>query len=229
MRNSLKKFHPDIPHIIIGKDKFEAAVRADPLNRLRTYALFGEPLSKEYDLVMGIDADCIVTGDLSHIIDDKTYDVGCVLNNNLVDPKLVVWDVSPDFYVNCGFMAIRGERPWSWWNKLNHGSWLPKYQFIEQDMLNIMVHYGDLNCKIFDLSNKWHGLINMGQWNKMVMRDGKLILPKTGGVCEEDKDIKIIHWAGGPSRKKMNYHVFFNKEVCKYLDYLTKDAEKPIS
>ncbi len=227
MRNSIKKFHPDIPHIIIDKEKAEPVLKADPQNKNRMYALFGEPLSKEYELVMGIDSDCIVTGDLSHIINDKSYDVGCVLNNNQVDPKLTVWDVHPSVYVNCGFMAIRGERPWKWWNRLNHAKWLTNYQFVEQDMLNIMVHYGDLNVKVFDLSNKWHGLIHYGQWDKFVMKDEKLIMPKTDGVCGDDKEIKIIHWAGGPGRKKLNYNIYFNKEVCKYLDYLT-DAKEPV-
>jgi hypothetical protein len=55
MRNSLKKFHPDIPHIIIDKAKAEPVLKMDPNNRLRMYALFGEPLSKEYELVMGLD------------------------------------------------------------------------------------------------------------------------------------------------------------------------------
>jgi len=123
--------------------------------------------------------------------------------------------------MNAGFIAIRGERPWEWWNKLNHSYWFTKYRFREQDMLNIMVHYGDMKCKIFDYSKNWHGLVHKGQWDKFVLRDDEIILPKTKDVCGEDKVIKIIHWAGG-NVPKMNYHVYFKKPVAERLDYLVK-------
>ena len=224
MRNSLQKFHPDIPHFFVGEQQVEPYLKTHKDNKYRLYALFGAQLAKEYELVIQIDNDSIVTGDLSHIIEDKSYDVGCVLNNNLIDPKLKVWDIDPSFYVNAGFVAIRGERPWAWWNKLNSGGWFSKYQFREQDMLNIMVHYGDLNCKIFDFSNSWHGLIHKGQWDKFVLKDGKVVLPKTPGVCEEDKIIKIIHWAGG-NVPKMNVWPHFKEDVAKHLTTLMEDKK----
>ncbi len=58
-----------------------------------------------------------------------------------------------------------------------------------------------------------------GQWNKFVLSGDKIILPATEGVCDEDKEIKIIHWAGG-NVLKMNYHAFFKEEVCNRLEYL---------
>lgn len=224
MSNSLKKFHPDIPHHFITDKDVEPVLKADRNNGPRLYAMFGQQLSKEYELVINIDNDSIVTGDLNHIINDKSYDIGCVLNNNLVEPNLTVWDIDPNYYVNAGFVAIRGERPWKWWNKLNMSHWFTKYRFREQDMLNIMVYYGDLNAKVFDFSNKWHGLVSKGQWDKFILKDDKIILPKIEGVCGEDKEIKIIHFAGG-STPKMNYHVHFKEPVVKRLDYLVGETK----
>lgn len=229
MQNSLKKFHPDIPHHLYGDKELGGFIKAHPDNKWRIYPTIGADLSKKYDLVIQIDNDCIVTGNLDHIINDKSYHVGGVLNNNKVDPPLVVQkrngailDVKPEYYMNAGFLAIRGERPWKWWLKLCTSYFFKDYRYVEQDMLNIMCLYGDLNVKIFDFSKNWHGLISKGQWHKMVMEGDKIILPKTKDVCGEDKEIKILHWAGG-SVPKLNYHVYFQPEVCKRLDYLVSE------
>ena len=216
MANSLKKFHKDIPHIIKPFDN---------LHNFRIYALHGKELAKEYELVINIDNDSIVTGSLDHIINDDSYELGCVLNNNLIDPRLKMWDTPDSFYLNAGFVAIRGQRPWEWWHKLNYSPHWQFYRFREQDMLNIMFHYGDLKTKIFDMSNMWHGLVHKGQWHKFILKDKQVILPKEKGVCDEDKIIKIIHWAGGQV-PKMNYWVSFTKEVAEHLDYLVKEEHE---
>lgn len=222
MTNSLNKFHPDIPHVYFGDKEVQPLVRVDQNNKYRLYAMFGMQLAKEYELVINIDNDCIVTGDLNHIINDKSYDIGGVLNNNNVDPKLMVWDIEPAYYLNAGLVAIRGERPWNWWNKQNFSPGFTKYQFREQDILNIIAYYGDLTLKVFDYSDRWHGLVSKGSWDKFVLRDDKIIMPKTEGICGEDKEIKVIHWAGGPV-PKMNYWVSFTKEVAERLDQLVHE------
>jgi hypothetical protein len=217
--NSLKKFHPDIPHFLFGQEGIDKIL--DPHKFYRMYAQFGERLSKDYDLVCNLDADSIVTGSLDHIINDESFELGGVLNNNKIDPPISLFDIPSPLYINAGFVAVRSPRVWNWWNKLNFSSNFDKHQYREQDMLNIIFHYGDFRTKIFDFSEKWHGLIHKGQWNKFVLKDGQLILPKTEGICDEDKEIKIIHWAGG-NVPKMNYHVYFTPEVVSYLDSLVK-------
>lgn len=218
MLNSLRKFHPDVDHHLFTEKEVNQI--DDPNKAYRLYALFGRMLAEDYDLVIQIDADSIVTGSLQHILDDS-YDLGCVLNNNRVDPKLSIYDVDPGLYVNAGFVAVRGKRVWDWWNKLNHSPYFDRHRFREQDMLNIMFNYGDLKSRIFDFSEYWHGLIHKGEWHKMVMRKDQLVLPKSAGVAQEDKIIKIIHWAGG-NVPKMNFHVHFTPAVVKYLEGLTK-------
>ena len=204
MKNSFRKFHPDIPFFIRPFDK---------VFNYRIYALHGKELAKEYELVVNIDNDSIVTGNLDHIFKDNSYDLGAALNNNLIDPRLQMWDTPSHFYVNCGLVAIRGQRIWEWWNKLNNSPHWQKYRFREQDMLNIIFHYGDLKTKIFDHSPAWHGLISKGRWDRIVKKDNELVMPKSVlkdyiqagyGFKEEDKTIKVIHWAGGQV-PKMNY------------------------
>ncbi len=156
MLNSLRKFHPDIPHVLIGQEELDKF--ADPQKFYRSYAIFGERLSKEYELVINIDADSIVTGDLNHIINDDSFEVGGVLNNNLIDPPLGIFNIPPAFYLNAGFLAVRSPRFWSWWAKLNYTPFFDQFQYREQDILNIIFYYGDLKTKIFDFSDKWHGL-----------------------------------------------------------------------
>src|SRR3990167_5269435 len=142
MLNSLRKFHPDIPHVLIGQEELD----------------------------INIDADSIVTGDLNHIIEDTSYEVGGVLNNNLIDPPLGIFNIPPVFYLNAGFLAVRSPRFWSWWAKVNYTPFFDQFQYREQDVLNIIFHYGDLKTKIFDFSDKWHGLISKGQTSKMILR-----------------------------------------------------------
>lgn len=223
MANSLKKFHPDIPLII---RPFEA------IHNFRVYAMNGQQLAKEYDLVINIDNDSIVTGSLDHIINDESYDVAGVLNNNLIDPRLQMWDTPSQLYINAGFVAVRGKRPWDWWANLNTSLHWDKYQFREQDMLNIMFHYGDMKVKSLDFSPMWHGLISKGRWDKLTLQGEKIVMPKEvvseyvkAGfpVVEEDKEIKVIHWAGGQT-PKMNYFVTFPKEVADRLHYLVGEA-----
>jgi len=222
--NSLKKFHPDIPHFIRPFDN---------LHNFRIYALHGMELAKEYELVINLDNDSIVTGSLDHIINDDSYDLGCVLNNNLIDPKLQIWDTPYQFYANAGFVAIRGQRIWNWWHKLNHSMHWDKYKFREQDMLNIIFHYGDVKVKMFDHSQSWHGLISKGRWDKLELKGDDIIMPKKQvdeyikdkyPFKEGDKTIKVIHWAGGQV-PKMNYWVHFTKPVAERLDYLVKETK----
>ncbi len=213
--NSLKKFHPDIPHII---KPFK------PELNFKIYAHYGRELANEYELVINLDNDSIVTGNLDHIINDDSYDIGGVMNNNLIDPRLQIWDTPNNVYINAGFVAIRGKRIWEWWHQLSNSFHSQFYQFREQDMLNIIFHYGDVKTKIFDQSNMWHGLVHKGQWSKFILKGDDIVLPKTEGVCEEDKTIKVIHWAGGQI-PKMNYWTHFPKPVAERLDYLVKEIK----
>jgi len=222
MANSLKFFHPDLPLVIFTDDDVKKV--DDPNKTFRLYAHFGKELAKSYEAVLQIDADSIVTGSLDHIFNDKSIQLACPLNNNKIDPLIVIHDIPPQVYVNAGLVFARGERFWNWWDELNHRMYFNSYRMGEQDTLNLIFHYGDIKSNLldFDCKPNWHGLVHKGQWHKFVIKDKELVLPKEDGICDEDKIIKVIHWAGG-NVPKMNFHTYFKPEVVKRLIELTSD------
>jgi hypothetical protein len=101
-----------------------------------------------------------------------------------------------------------------------------KYQFREQDLLNILVFYGDYKVKFLDASDKFHGLASKGYWPMIKMKGDKLILPTNAEwPTDGDKEICVLHWAGGNMPNKMNYRLHFKPDVVKRLDYLVSDKK----
>lgn len=223
MANSLMKFHPDLDLIIYTEKDV-----GEKINFYRATPMFAKELIKRYDVVLKIDSDSIITGNLDYIFEQE-YDFGGVINYNRTDPKtfgyVKVWDVDPFEYFNAGFVALKSKRFIDHWWSLCNGPHFNNYQYKEQDLMNIMIHYGDYKIKSFDRPDKvydyhaWHGLLSKGEWNKIIMKGDELVLPKNKEYPEEDKIIKVIHWAGGKS-EKMNYRIFFKEDVIKRLDYL---------
>ncbi len=229
MINSFHKFHPDMDVKIYNEKDV-----GDKVNYYRATPMFGRKLLKDYDLVLKLDADQIITGSLDYIFKGE-YDVGVVLNFNRVDQKtygiVTVFDIEPTAYVNCGLVAMRNKKFVEHWWRLCNSQHFMNLQYREQDLLNVMIHYGDYKINCFDFPDKvenyqaWHGLISKGEYNKMVMRDGKLILPKNEDKYPEvDKEIKVLHSAGGSNEKKVgdSYRLYFSEEVIKYIDGLIK-------
>jgi hypothetical protein len=216
MKNSLKKFHPNIPLEIIGEGRL-GEIKHPQKFYLMT-PLIANDLIDKYDLVIKIDADYIITGNLSHIIADNGYDVGTVLNNNRIHAPVTVWDIPPQLYFNAGFVAMRSKKFIRHWLRLCMSARFNNYQFREQDLLNILCHYGDYAVKCFDMFGNWHGLIGNADWAKYEVKDGKLMFG--------DIEIKGIHWAGGNIPNKMTLHNNFKPEVVEYLQNLIKDEKK---
>ena len=96
------------------------------------------------------------------------------------------------------------------------------YQYREQDLLNIMVYYGDWQTRFLDAGKNWHGLISKGFWPSCVIKDEELVLPKNEEWGNEDKVIKVIHFAGG-NVNKGNYKLLFKPEVVSWLNKLVKE------
>ncbi len=127
--NSLRKFHPDIELRVFDnpnpQDK-DFWYRAKPIIACQ---LFDEG----YEVVIGADADQIILGSLSDIIDDtEDYDVGVVLN----DPSypIRVWDIQP--IVNNGLVVLKSKAFAEHWKRLCFTPHFPNYQFREQDLLD---------------------------------------------------------------------------------------------
>lgn len=235
MKNSLKKFHPDIPLILYNAEKVKKYSDIDKSWSYRATPSIMNELKDEYDLIIQVNADQIITGPLDYVLEGN-YDMGVVYNWNRVDPKrygsVSVLDIPSYYYYNLGFIAVRSKRLIKNWKKLAYSYHFMNYRYREQDLLNIMAYYGDYKVRCFDeydpktKYSAWHGLRSKGEWHKCIMRDGKMILPASiEGYPERDKEIKILHWAAGSDGIKMNYRTYFSKECITYLDWLTGDTK----
>ncbi len=235
--NSIRKFHSEeeLPIIVYGQEQLEKI--SDPNKFYKATPLFGRELIDDYDLVLKLDSDQIITGPLNHILDIDDYDVGTVLNINRIDPTMYglvsCFNISPQIYYNCGLVAMRSKRFVDHWFRLCMSDFFNSLQYREQDLLNILCYYGDYKVRCFDRydpvykSNRWNGLIAKGEGLKMVLRESKLILPR-GKDSYPDRDVTVCayHWAGGKNEKKMNYQTSFNEDVIAYFDWLVSDSKE---
>jgi hypothetical protein len=241
MVNSLRKFHSEeeLPLITYGSDVIKTLRDENPLNNKRLSPLITRNLIKEYDTVLHLDADQIITGSLDRLIKMKDYDAAGPYNLNRIDPKrygvVKVWDIEPKDYFNLGTFAVRSEEFAEHWWSLCNSYHINNYQYHEQDIFNIVAHFG--NYKVVRL-DEWdakenygafYGLSSKGEGLRMKVVGNELILPKADdGYPLHDMVIKIIHFAGGDSAvDKFNYKIFYNDEVNKYLDNLI-DGKKEI-
>ena len=236
MSNSLKKFHPDVPLLLYDAPKIKKYIN-DPMWFYRSSPSIFYELRNEYDLMIQINVDQIVTGPLDAMLKGD-YELGLVYNYNRVDPLVYgavsVLDIPNHYYYNLGTVGVHSKRLIEHWYKLCYSYHFMNYRYREQDLVNILAYYGDYKIKCFDeydpktKDSSWWGLKSKGEWHKAIMRDGKLILPRAiDGYPERDKELKILHWAGGnsPAEKKMNYKIYFNNECTIYIDWLVSDSK----
>lgn len=229
MINSFKKFHPDVPVVIFGEKELIKTKDKEIFYKASPY--FAKQLMKDYDLVLKMDADQIVTGNLDHILHDESYDVGTVFNINRVDPPqygyVQGWGIPPNEYYNCGLVAMRSKKFITKWLDLCQSKYFYRFQFREQDLLNILCHYNDYKVKCFDHTDKvnnvynWNGLVSKGEWHSAVMKGEDMVVPRgNDNYPDHDMVLKVIHWAGGNMGEKMEYRKYFSEECIRRLDYL---------
>jgi len=234
MINSLRKFHNEefLPLILYGQKELDEI--KDEHKFYRSTPMFAKDLIDEYELVLKLDCDQIIMGNLDFIFTMKDYDVGSVFNINRVDPEkygyISVAGIHPAEYVNCGLVSMRSKKFIDHWWRLCNEPCFHRLQYKEQDLLNILMQYGDYKIRNFDVYDPifnysaWHGLVSKGEWDKAEIRGKNVVIPK-GKDNYPDMDIllKVIHWAGGGHEKRMNYKIFFQEEVISYIDYLVSD------
>ncbi len=230
LESSFKHFHPDIPFIIYGQEELDK--NPDPLKFYRATPYYARELIKEYDLVLKLDCDQLILGNLDYVFTQE-YDVGSVLNINRVDPQrygvVQGWGIIPQQYVNCGFVAMRSKEFVDHWWKLCNSEHFERMQYKEQDLLNILFYYGNYKTICFDhydaVNNysAWHGLVAKGEGVHAVIKDSKIIVPKgRDGYPDKDVELKAYHWAGGSNELKMDYQKHFTEEVIEYIDTILK-------
>lgn len=233
---SYSKFHPkDTIRLMTQKDYKEITGYSE-LNETtpEPTPAFAKHLIKDYELVVSLDSDQIILGDLNYIIDHrKEYDLGTVYNLNRIDPLLYkpceLSGISIDMYYNTGLIAFTNEELIDHYVRLSDRKMQKRFTYGDQDPFNIIAHFFGYRVKCFDDYDEknnyaaWHGLKAKGEGLKMIVKGNKVILPKDkDGYPERDTLIKVYHWAGGVHEKKHNYHLHFKDDVVKYINSLLK-------
>lgn len=229
--NSLRKFHPDLELFRINDAEIKEAKDSRIFMRAKPY-FANKFFEQGYELVIGADVDQIITGDLNRILSGN-YEVGTVLNFNRVDPNvyglITFATINPSSYYNAGFVATTSHKFVKHWLYLCYSEHFNMLQFGEQDVLNILCHYGTYDVTCFDEYDArtgysaWHGLVCKGEGLRMKVKGGELVLPaQEDGYPKQDKLIKILHNAGGAYEKPIqeSYKTQFNEDVIKYLSNL---------
>lgn len=228
MKKSLRKFHTEeeLPLIeITGKDLDERLARDPSFFYRATPVIAKELMDEGYECVIKIDADSLITASISEAWEGE-FDAKLVLNSNPREFKVfqyTVFDINPiTEYVNCGFVVVKSKEFVEHWLKLCFSPHFNNYQMREQDLLNIVVHYGNYNVDLLDNGEGLWGLSSKGYWQDVIVKDDKLVLPAQTDWFAIDKTIRVIHWAGANDPSKGNYRIKFQPEVVKYIDRLIK-------
>lgn len=231
MINSLRKFHSEkeLPVLVIGEQKLQEVLQKDPMFYYRATPIIARDLLRQgYDTIIKIDSDSVITSPVNHLWEFDA-DIGVVNNSNPREMKsypVSVWNIHPLSYVNAGLVSMKSERFINHWFNLCNSVHFDFYQMKEQDLLNIMVFYMDFKVHFLDSGNKWNGLISKQYWPQVELRDKKLILPKNDEwPAQEDKQISVIHVAGGRIPDKFNFKIHFKDDVAKYLERLISEKK----
>lgn len=223
MEASFRKFHPNDELILFGEQDIRE-VQNKQIFYFATPYFTRKLMLRGYTDICKIDADSIITGSLDSIW-EGSFDVAVVNNSNpreFAAYPVTVWDIAPLAYVNCGFVVMRSREFVDHWLDLCFSYHYQNYQMREQDLLNILVSYGNYEIKRLDEEDSFYGLASKGYWLDIEMQGDDLLLKKGTEWPDKDKYIKVIHWAGGNVADKMNYRIHFKPDVVKRLSFLTK-------
>lgn len=252
MLKSLYHFHKDWPVILYTNETDPTKLKAlpktvtvedltpyleDPFFFYRATPILAEPLLATYELVIKLDADQLILGDLSYIVETKDYDIGTVLNANRFDPQYFGWvelsriGIMPIEYFNCGLVAMRSQKFVHTWLVDCFSPQFDRMQYKEQDILNILCYFANYNIRCFDHGdgvkkyNAWHGLIAKGETPTAVLRGKEIVIPKGKGDTPYppvDMSLKILHLGGGNGAPKDNWASHFSPEVMTRIEEIIR-------
>lgn len=216
--NSFKKFHFDIELIVFRQDTINEVFKRTSVNFENAKPTFAKLLTDNYDLIVNIDADTIITARLEEILADD-YEVGSIVGySNFC--HATIENVTPEMYVQAGLVASRNKRFWDIWEEANKGAM--KYHFKENDVLNL-VWYNDIEVskmkrKIFDINKDYYGCKSLGREKEFCIEDDKL-------MCRGEQ-VFCYHNARGHYMPKLQFaELGFAPEVIEYLNKIAKKEE----
>lgn len=209
----------------------------DELFFYRQKPILMEPLLDRYELVIGFDSDQLVLGDLNPILESKDFDAGVVINYNRFDEKYFPLveigriGIPPVKYYNCGLVALRSKAFCHQWLVNCYNEEFNFMQYREQDVLNILCHFGNFNIRCFDMPDgpgnpvSWWGILGKGEWNRAIVEDNKVMVKKGEGPTPfppTNVQIRVIHWGSGNASGKCNWASICSEAMMERIYELTK-------
>jgi ADP-heptose:LPS heptosyltransferase len=189
VRTSFKKLHPSIPFM-----SYDPADEASYFGEVKTSAAACQAfaqrprlLSKlllDYDKVIYLDADTVVTGYLSDMI-HQDYDVAGSLNLG-----------NENGYLNAGVLAVTSKAFCDEWTDLMYR---PTAGSSNQGIFNELCYCGRYDVIVLDESGPYYNERSRPFWGDMKVIHGNSLVPD---FVINDRQVKVLHWAGGVSRMK---------------------------
>jgi|TARA_B100000035_G_scaffold301192_1_gene297549 hypothetical protein len=231
--NSVKYFHPEVDHVIFDTKMTEQIHEQlpwmKPIWMMSTTCL---PFVENYDMVIHLDADAVVTGPMTEFFESDEDIIG-VRNNNSLDnascgPGITVTHLPPfgngeqipiQNFINAGMIGANSKQFWYDWHSLNVEAARIKREVNpyahgigdEQDTLNQIFNSDKYSTKIVDamgtgvsygLCSTWGQNTHWDSWSQIYVKDDRLYLDDP--KTGEPMCIKVMHQAGGHAAAKLN-------------------------
>lgn len=223
LEKTAKHFHPEIPFVAYRNKDVDRIKQKYPFLKWFTMmSPFGLELSEQYDLVVHIDADSLITGRMTELLEGD-YEIAGVRNQNDLGkagahPPITKNLASLYEFINAGLVASRSKEFWKDWFEINKNS-VPNIYNDENDTLNVIFHNKKYKTKILDakdITNVFYGIANAygehshwESWKKICVINDQLFL--------DGKVVKVLHQAGGPNSNKMDINNLFNSDVAQFI------------
>lgn len=208
--NSFKKYHPDIDLIVFRPDVIDPLFKEKGINWYQAKPYFAELLFDDYDLIVNMDCDHIITGRLSRIFDDTDYDVACPWNFNDYE-NASFENITEEMYLQAGIVASTSKAFWMAWQSANASAM--DYLRKENDTLNLLVYneMPELKLRILDKEKDYYGCKSLGREPKFYIEDDKL-------MCDKEQ-IFAYHFARGNQFPKLIFNTMpLTDEVKFWMD-----------
>ena len=223
LMRSFKYFHPDIPFRIFEGDEVNNVFDGEPTQNIRFLKpSLGKRLEKDYERVVLLDADQLIVGPLTELLEDNSGVAGVRSNDDngvslpcgaFCTPK-IPWQE----YFNCGLCAVKDHRVWDHWDQLNRSH--PSHMNdAEQGQWNEVCFSGRYSRKVLDPVDGdviYGTAANSHHWGQLYLDNDRIGLK----LKDRAKWVKILHRAGvghiGAPHNKFDDN-YFKPEVAEFL------------
>jgi hypothetical protein len=209
MVNSFKRFHPDIDLVVFGQFDIDRLFREKGINWFQAKPYFAELLMHDYDLVVNMDADHVITGRMKEVFDNVDYDVAMPWNYNDYE-NASFENITEEMYLQAGLVASTSKDFWLAWQKKNETAM--DYLRKENDTVNLLLYNDmpELKLKALDKKKDYYGCKALGREPKFRVQEDMLMCMGEQVLC--------YHFARGGQFPKLDFdNMPLTPEVQKWL------------